>query len=127
TTTTEIDDALSVTELDETHIRVGIHIAAPALAVMRDEPRDQLARARMSTVYMPGEKIPMQPEELIQAFSLDAGRPVPALSLYTTIDTTNGDVTDAQTRVEVVNVVENLRHPVLEPLVSEGALEDPSQ
>lgn len=127
TTTTEIDDALSVSELDETHIRVGIHIAAPALAVTRDEPLDQLARARMSTVYMPGEKIPMQPDELIEAFSLDAGRAVPALSLYTTVDTTTGDVTDAETRVEQITVVENLRHPLLESQVSEGALEDPTQ
>src|SRR5690606_19554998 len=91
-TTTEIDDALSVTELVGNQIRIGIHIAVPALAVRRDEPLDQIARTRMSTVYMPGEKIPMQPDEIIEAFSLDAGRPVPALSLYVILDATNGDI-----------------------------------
>ncbi len=126
-TTTEIDDALSVTELADGRIRVGVHIAAPALAVVRDEPLDQLARARMSTVYMPGDKIPMQPDELIEAFSLDAGRPAPALSLYTTIDTATGELSDIETRLETVVIVENLRHPILEPQVSESALEDDSQ
>ncbi|MBU4612918.1 RNB domain-containing ribonuclease [Achromobacter sp. GG226] len=124
TVTTEIDDALSVREIDDTHIRVGVHIAAPALGVTRDSPLDVLARARMSTVYMPGDKIPMQPDEVIRAYSLDAGRPVPALSLYTTIDTLTGDVTDVETKLETLAIAANLRHPVLEPLVSEAALED---
>src|SRR3546814_14224672 len=55
-------------------IRIGIHIAAPGLAVTRDSDIDKIARARMSTVYAPGQKIPMLPDELIQAFSLDAGQ-----------------------------------------------------
>ncbi len=125
--TTEIDDALSVRELDATRIRIGVHIAAPALGVTRDSALDALARARMSTVYMPGDKIPMQPDEVIQTYSLDAGKPVPALSLYVTIDTLTGDQTDVETRLETLSIAANLRHPVLEPLVSEGALEDPER
>lgn len=125
TTTTEIDDALSATDLGEGRVRVGIHIAAPALVVMRDTPLDQAARARMSTVYMPGDKIPMLSDALIAEYSLDAGRPVPALSLYATIDTHDGHVSDVETRVEAVSVVENLRLPVLEPQVSETALNQP--
>lgn len=126
-TTTEIDDALSVSELPDNRVRVGIHIAVPALAVTRDSSLDKAARSRMSTVYMPGDKIPMQPDDLVAAFSLDAGRPTPALSLYTTIDTVTGDVTDAETRLESVSVTENLRHSELEAQVSENALEDEDQ
>ena len=124
-TTTEIDDALSATELPDGKIRVGIHIAAPALVVCRDNAYDQVARNRMSTVYMPGDKIPMQSDDLIAAFSLDAGKPVPALSLYATVDTHDGNVTDIHTRVETVTVVENVRLPHLEPLVTETALTQP--
>ncbi len=124
-TTTEIDDALSVTELPGDRIRVGIHIAAPALAVTRDSPFDQVARARMSTVYMPGDKIPMQNDALIEAFSLNAGQPVPALSLYATVDLQDGGVSDVETRVESVSVVENLRLPHLEPHITETALDQP--
>ena len=48
--TTEIDDALSVTGLRSGTVRVGIHIAAPGLALAPGGPIDQVARARMSTV-----------------------------------------------------------------------------
>ncbi len=41
---------------------VGIHIAAPGLALVPGSPIDQVARARMSTVYMPGHKITMLPD-----------------------------------------------------------------
>lgn len=124
-TTTEIDDALSVTELDDGMIRVGIHIAAPGLSVTRDSELDKLARARLSTVYMPGDKIPMQPEEVIRAFSLDAGRQVPVLSLYVTADPVTGAVVSSDTRLERLEVQENLRHGQLEDLVTEAALNDP--
>ena len=125
-TTTEIDDALSVRVLDDGRVRVGVHIAAPGLAVTRDSPYDLLARARMSTVYMPGDKIPMQPDEIIAAFSLDAGKPVPAVSLYVTADPATGEIFETETRIEQVVVKENLRHNVLDEHVTEAALDDPA-
>lgn len=125
-TTTEIDDALSVTELPDGALRVGIHIAAPALTVTRDSALDLLARARMSTVYMPGEKIPMQPDELIAAFSLDAGKPVPALSLYVTANPETGEILASESRIERIVVKENLRHNLLDDSVTEAALDDPA-
>lgn len=125
-TTTEIDDALSVTLLEGTQARVGIHIAAPGLSVTRDSELDKLARQRLSTVYMPGDKIPMQPDEVIQAFSLDAGRCVPALSLYVTADLATGDILQSETRLERITVRENLRHNMLDAQVTEAALDDPT-
>ena len=124
-TTTEIDDALSVTSLPDGRIRVGIHVAAPGLSVTRDSDLDKLARARLSTVYMPGEKIPMQPEHVIQAFSLDAGREVPALSLYVTADPATGEISETETRVERVVLRANLRHNELDGQITEAALNDP--
>jgi len=126
-TTTEIDDALSVSTLPDGNVRVGIHIAAPGLAVTRGSDLDTLARARMSTVYMPGEKIPMQPNEVIEAFSLDAGRPVPALSLYVTANPLTGDIISHESRLERVVVLENLRHNLLDEAFTEEALADTSQ
>jgi len=123
-TTTEIDDALSVSVQADGRIRVGVHVAAPGLAVTRGSPLDQLARARMSTVYMPGDKIPMQPDTVIQAFSLEAGRPVPALSLYAHVDPASGEILESHTVLERVVVRENLRHGDLEDRISEQALGD---
>lgn len=123
--TTEIDDALSVTMLNDDVARIGIHIAAPGLAVMRDNELDKIARSRMSTVYIPGMKIPMLPPELIQTFSLDAGQARPALSLYVEANLKTGEILATDTRVERIQVSENLRHNSLDAHITESALEDP--
>jgi exoribonuclease-2 len=123
--TTEIDDALSVSILEPGTIRVGIHIAVPALAITRGGTLDEQARARMSTVYMPGDKIPMLSPELIAAFSLDEGQWRPALSLYVTGRLEDGEVLDTETRLERIRVTANLRHGQIGE-VTEAALEDPA-
>lgn len=124
-TTTEVDDALSVTPLTGAEVRIGVHIAAPGLLVKRGNELDELARSRMSTVYMPGQKIPMLPDTLINAFSLDAGQAKPALSLYVTANLETGEVSQWETRLERVTVKENLRHNWLDAEVTEAALDDP--
>ena len=85
-TTTEIDDAFSVRELANGNYEVGIHIACPALAIPRDSALDRIARTRLSTVYMPGRKLTMLPDEAVAAFTLRAGAAPPALSLSIEID-----------------------------------------
>ncbi|AHG65012.1 ribonuclease catalytic domain-containing protein [Advenella mimigardefordensis] len=124
--TTEIDDALSATHIDGDLYRIGVHIAAPALVVTRDSDLDKLARNRMSTLYMPGDKIPMQSDSLISMFSLDAGRPVPALSLYVTANIATGEIHETVTRAETVTIRENLRLDDLLDQVTREALEDPA-
>ncbi|MBU3625148.1 RNB domain-containing ribonuclease [Polynucleobacter sp. JS-Safj-400b-B2] len=122
--TTEIDDALSVTPIDGGH-RVGIHIAAPGLAITKDDPLDQVARNRMSTVYFPGDKITMLPDSVIEQFSLDEGIPRPALSIYVDIDEQGIANRDSlQMRAEMVPMAANLRLEDIEHLVSEESLLD---
>ncbi|MHA3904024.1 ribonuclease catalytic domain-containing protein [Castellaniella sp. WN] len=123
--TTEIDDALSVSIPAPGTVRVGIHIAVPALAVTRGGTLDEQARARMSTVYMPGDKIPMLSPELIAAFSLDEGQWRPALSLYVTGRLEDGEILDTETRLERIRVTANLRHGLIGGDVTEAALADP--
>ena len=123
--TTEIDDALSVTELVEGGHRIGIHIAAPGLAISKDDPLDQVARNRMSTVYFPGNKITMLPDSVIEQFTLDAGAPRPALSIYVDLDAdgiVNRDT--LQMQAEMVPMTANLRLEDVEHLVSEESLVD---
>uniref|UniRef100_B1XT56 Ribonuclease II n=1 Tax=Polynucleobacter necessarius subsp. necessarius (strain STIR1) TaxID=452638 RepID=B1XT56_POLNS len=125
--TTEIDDALSVTTLPEGGHRVGIHIAAPGLAIVKDDQLDQVARNRMSTVYFPGDKITMLPESVIEQFSLDEGMPRPALSIYADIDA-QGVVNreTLQMRAEMVPMAANLRLEDIEHLVTDESLSDES-
>jgi exoribonuclease-2 len=106
-TTTEIDDAFSVERIGEA-TRIGIHIAAPAIAMTRDDDNDRSARERYSTVYMPGSKITMLPDALIKDFSLLEGSALPALSLYLTLDR-DGEIVEIETILENVRIEANLR------------------
>ncbi len=121
-TTTEIDDAFSVRDLGDGKIRVGIHIAAPGMGISPGDAIDKLARERMSTVYMPGDKITMLPDELVSEFTLAEGDVRPALSLYATIDTTDWSVIATETVAEAVPVAANLRHNDLDEIVTEENL-----
>lgn len=121
-TTTEIDDALSLQQLVDGITRVGIHISAPALGVAVDSPLDKEAMHRLSTVYMPGHKITMLPETTIRPFSLDEGEIKPVLSLYLDVapDLT---VLQRNSKVERIRIADNLRHDALEPYFNETTLE----
>ena len=123
-TTTEIDDAFSVTRLDDGQLRVGIHIAAPGLGIAQGDAIDGIARDRMSTVYMPGDKITMLPDALVEQFTLAAGDARPSLSLYVTLDSQNWSVVTTETKIERVPIAANLRHNDLDALVTEQALAD---
>ena len=125
-TTTEIDDCLSVQSLPDGRYRVGVHIAAPALAIRPGDALDSVARDRMSTVYMPGDKITMLPDAPIERFSLEAGRVVPALSLYVDLDGSGIRVESTFTRVERIRVAANLRHDRLDDAVTEASLVAPA-
>nr|WP_180318063.1 ribonuclease catalytic domain-containing protein [Delftia acidovorans] len=124
--TTEIDDALSVRGLGTGTVTVGIHIAAPGLAIVPGTPLDQLGRSRLSTVYMPGYKITMLPDEVVQIYTLDEGRANPAVSLYVTVDEATLETTASETLLERVPVQVNFRHDKLDHIVTEQWLADPS-
>jgi exoribonuclease-2 len=111
--TTEIDDAFSVTWLPDGGVRVGIHIAAPALTIARDSALEKIARERLSTVYMPGDKITMLPQTVIEHYTLAAGRECPALSLYAEF-AADGTAIRQDTRLERVHIAANLRHEELD-------------
>ena len=124
--TTEIDDALSVRGLGSGSVMVGIHIAAPGLALAPGSAVDQVARARMSTVYMPGYKITMLPDHVVDAYTLQEGRDCPAVSLYASFDESTLALKGTETRLERVPIVANLRHDQLDAVITQTWLEDAS-
>ncbi len=121
-TTTEIDDAFSVEKLDNGNWRIGVHIAAPALGMPRDSDADKIAASRLSTVYMPGAKITMLPEHIVEAFTLTADRVCPALSMYIEVENETLAILNYESRIERVHIAANLRHDTLEPLFNEQSL-----
>ncbi|MDE2401298.1 MAG: RNB domain-containing ribonuclease [Burkholderiales bacterium] len=120
--TTEIDDALSVQGLGSGTVIYGVHIAAPGLAIAPGTPVDQVARNRMSTVYMPGHKLTMLPDDVVQRYTLLEGRNCPAVSLYVTFDEATLDIKATETRLEVVPIAANLRHDQLDGVITEASL-----
>ena len=120
-TTTEIDDAFSLETLLNGNTRVGIHIAAPSLGVPVDSSLDAIVLSRLSTVYMPGNKITMLPESVVKPFSLDAGETKPALSLYLDV-TPDFEIVPHETRLEKIKIADNLRHDAIEPFFNEATL-----
>ena len=124
--TTEIDDALSVQGLGTGEVVVGIHIAAPALALTPGHAIDQIARQRLSTVYMPGNKITMLPDHVVQTYTLQEGRDCPAVSLYLRVNESTLDILGSETRVEQVFIAANLRHDMLDDVVTEAWLVNPA-
>ena len=118
--TTEIDDALSIQGLGTGTVTLGIHIAAPALAIAPDSAIDQVARHRLSTVYMPGHKVTMLPDEVVQTYTLQEGRDCPALSLYVTMDEATLVFTGTRTLTERVPIVANLRHDQLDDVLTDA-------
>jgi exoribonuclease-2 len=119
--TTEIDDAFSVTPRTGGGWHIGIHIAAPGLGFTPDSDLGRIARERLSTVYMPGRKITMLPEHVVEHFTLAAGQTVPAISLYLDV-ASDLRLLGHQTRLERVPIVANLRHHDIEPLFNATTL-----
>jgi len=125
--TTEIDDALSLQGLGTGTVTVGIHIAAPGLAVQPGSPIDQLGRSRLSTVYMPGYKITMLPDSVVQNYTLAEGQACPAVSLYVTFSEAELEIQNTETRLERVPIAVNLRHDQLDDRITQAWLEGEDQ
>jgi exoribonuclease-2 len=121
TATTEIDDAFSLIERADGSMRVGVHIAAPALGIPIDSELDRIARRRLSTVYMPGDKITMLPPQAVERHTLAAGKHVAALSFYADVSPAL-DIVATESRVEMVWIEANLRHDTLEHVFNEHAV-----
>jgi len=108
--TTEIDDAFSVERLGPGELRIGVHIAAPALGFAPGSTLGAIARERLSTAYMPGRKFTMLPEDVIERLSLDHGGERPAVSVYFDVAEEDGTVRARHSRLERVPMAANLRH-----------------
>ncbi|MEJ2154960.1 MAG: ribonuclease catalytic domain-containing protein [Desulfobacteraceae bacterium] len=84
--TVDFDDALSITPEGDGYT-IGIHITDVGYFVGKDDPIDQVAQERCSTIYMPDGKISMLPPKLSDdACSLIAGQDRPAISTLIHLD-----------------------------------------
>jgi exoribonuclease-2 len=120
--TTEIDDALSVQGLGSGTVVFGVHIAAPGLALAPGSALDGVASQRLSTVYMPGWKLTMLPDAVVESYTLTEGRDCPAVSLYLSFDEATLELRGHETKLERVPIVANLRHDKLDAVITDASL-----
>jgi len=120
-TTTEIDDAFSITPLPFGSFRIGIHIAAPALGIPAESELDKIAASRLSTVYLPGNKITMFPDSVINHFTLSENRLSPVMSLYLDVSD-DFSIVRSESKIEKIKVAANLRSHLLEGEFNETAI-----
>ena len=120
--TTEIDDAFSVERLPDSRLRVGVHIAAPALVFARDHAVEAMARERLSTVYFPGGKITMLPASAVEEATLAQGRRVAAASLYLVVDAASMAIESSESALEWVRIADNLRLGELDQRLNEDTV-----
>lgn len=101
----DFDDAVSVERLDSSRdgpLRVGVHIADVSYYVAEGTSLDDEAQERATSVYLPGDVLPMLPEQLSNGIcSLVEGEPRLALSVFVDI-TRTGEVKATRFRETVI-------------------------
>ncbi len=101
----DFDDAISLERVGkgkEALLRVGIHIADVSYYVAEGTSLDEEAKERATSVYLPGQVLPMLPEELSNGVcSLVEGKPRLTLSVIVDL-TRDGEVKTMQVRETVI-------------------------
>jgi exoribonuclease II len=119
--TQDFDDAVSITAQGD-HFEIGIHITDVGCFVRKDDPLDQTALERGSSIYMPDQKIPMLPARLSEDLcSLRAGRDRPAISTLIRI-TPQAEIIDYEIVPSLIRVQRQLTFQDVDLMVTEDAL-----
>lgn len=118
--TKDIDDAISLERLDANTFRIGIHITDVASYVKREDSLDTEARSRMTSIYLPDEKIPMIPPILSENLcSLIANEDKRAISFFVTVDSL-GSVIETRIKPSFIRVKERLSYEEVTQRIHSG-------
>src|SRR5690606_19412987 len=121
----DYDDAVSVERLDGKRdglLRVGVHIADVSYYVAEGTSLDKEAVERATSVYLPGEVLPMLPEELSNGIcSLVEGEPRLALSAFMDV-TRSGEVKAFKLKETVIQSDARLTYKQVQEFAEGGRL-----
>jgi ribonuclease R len=91
----DFDDAISIEQLPNGAIEIGVHIADVSAYVLKDDPIDMEAQKRATSIYLVDRTIPMLPEVLSNdVCSLNPNEDKLTFSAVFTIDPATHEVTD---------------------------------
>lgn len=105
----DFDDAVSLSEgkYPET-VSLGIHIADVAAWIRPESRFDKMARERSFTSYLPGRTLPMIPESITKAISLNANEKSFAHSVILQIEKDSGRILSSERFHSIINVKKRL-------------------
>jgi exoribonuclease-2 len=107
--TLDYDDAISFEDYGDSCC-LGVHIVDVGHYVKKDDPIDQEARLRASSIYMPDRKIPMMPTQLAEGHcSLKAGELRPAVSIMIHLNR-NSEIIDCEIVPSLIRVQRQLTY-----------------
>lgn len=111
----EIDDGVSLEEIDETTSWIHVHVANPSAYLTPTSAMAQYAAHLTETVYLPGVRYPMFPPEIIQKyFSLTKNRPC---ITFSTKLTTDGHVLEMQISHGIIRNVVSITYDSLDSVL----------
>jgi len=107
--TLDYDDAISFEDYGDSCC-LGVHIVDVGHYVKKDDPIDQEARLRASSIYMPDRKISMLPPSMAEGFcSLKAGELRPAISMLIHLSKTS-EILDYEVVPSLIRVQRQLTY-----------------
>lgn len=123
----DFDDALSIEDLGNHRLRVGVHIADVAHFVKPDGPLDGEAALRGTSAYLVDRVVPMLPEHLTNDLcSLVPHQDRLAHSVFMDINT-HGEVTAVDTCRSVIHSKARLTYAQAQTLLDGGSVDGVSQ
>ncbi|KAF8473969.1 hypothetical protein BDZ91DRAFT_344101 [Kalaharituber pfeilii] len=93
----EIDDGISFTPISDAESWVHVHVANPTAFLQPDHWITEMAKNKVSTLYLPEKTFPMIPRGLVDyGFGLRTGSPT--LTISVRLDTKTGEINDYKIR-----------------------------
>ena len=116
--TLDFDDALSLT-MEGEYYQLGIHIADVAAYIAKDDRIDRDAMERVSSIYMPDQKIAMLPPVISEGLcSLKVDQVRPAISTLITLSP-QFQIVDYEVTASLIKVARQLTYGDIEDLLND--------